>query len=117
MTFCATAAPVRKRAAVIADRYRKNVRIVEAINEARRKTALGKITEVENGDGWGRSLNWVCASGEAVEWPERSGYNRPPVEALTAQSLPTVPAAKPPAAGDELMGLGVKTFEPAGGED
>ncbi len=70
--YCATAAPVRKRAAVIADRYRKDVRIVEAIRDAQRKTAIGKITEVEEAEGWGRSLTWVCANGEPVVWPKRS---------------------------------------------
>lgn len=112
--YCATAAPVRKRAAVIADRYRKDVRIVEAINDARRKTALGKITEVEETEGWGRSLNWVCANGEAVVWPERSGHYKPMVEALTAETLPEASPAKPEATADELMGVGLQSIKPAG---
>ena len=112
--YCATAAPVRSRANVIADRYRKDVRIVEAINDAKRKTALGKITEVEESEGWGRSLTWVCANGEAVVWPARSGHDKPEVEALTAETLPAPSSAKSSQSDEELMGLGLKSIQPAG---
>lgn len=115
--FCSTAPAVRKRAAVIADRYRKDVRVVEAINEARRKTAIGKIIESRGEEGWGRSLNWECTNGETVIWPERSGHNVTSVDALTAESIPLRPTAGPSESEGEMMGLGLEAIRPAGGSE
>jgi hypothetical protein len=110
--FCDTAAPVRERAKVIADRFRKDKRIVEAIREARRQTAIGKIVE-QDAETFGGALTWVCANGETVAWPKRAGDRQPLVEALTASTLPSGEPEEASALREDAMGAGLNTFRPA----
>jgi hypothetical protein len=110
--YCATAPAIRKRAEVIANRYRQDVRIVEEIKQARRKTAMGRITEDSDAEAWGRTLSWVCDNGEVVIWPKRSMHGLPEAESMTATALPETPKAG--LSEDERMGVGLKGFQPAG---
>jgi hypothetical protein len=117
--YCETAPPVRKRAGAIANRYRKDVRIVEAIREARRKTAIGRITEAGDAEAWGRSLTWVCDNGEVVVWPKRSRHDEPEIdapeiEALTATRLPSETKGAPIEPLGDAMGAGLQSITPAG---
>jgi hypothetical protein len=112
--YCATVPAVRKRANAIADRYRKDVRIVEAIREARGKTAIGRVIDTGAEEGWGQSLTWVCNNGETVVWPKRSRHQPPGIEALTATRLPDGDAAETATPEGEAMGLGLQSFRPAG---
>ncbi|MEZ5924827.1 MAG: hypothetical protein R3D57_10650 [Hyphomicrobiaceae bacterium] len=111
--YCATAPEIRVRANRIADRYRKDVRVVEAIQEARRRTAVGRITETVDKETWGRSLIWTCANGESVAWPKRSNRDGPDEATLTASAAPDKPTPAGGEAGDEVMGLGLAPAKPA----
>lgn len=111
--YCETAPAAREKAGKIADKFRKDRRIVEAIREARRKTAIGKITE-QSSESWGNALTWTCANGEQVEWPKRAGDRTPLVEALTASTLPSGADGAAVISREDQMGVGLKTFQPAG---
>lgn len=111
--YCETAPAAREKAGKIADKFRKDRRIVEAIREARRKTAIGKITE-QSSESWGNALTWTCANGEQVEWPKRAGDRTPLVEALTASTLPSGTDGAAVISREDQMGAGLKTFRPAG---
>lgn len=111
--YCETSAQARERAAVIAKRFRKDKRIVEAIRAARSQTAVGKIL-AQNAESFGGALTWVCANGETVAWPKRADERQPQVEALTASTLPSGETDDATALREDQMGAGLSTFKPAG---